>query len=80
MPYAAMVTRKHSIMQYLYSERKSWRGFSGWSSRALHTAGLREELFWLQVLKSGLHVALNSEDYVGGVRQSILAGGDTTSR
>ena len=34
----------------------------------------------LQVLKSGLHVALTAESYVSGVRQSIMAGGDTTSR
>lgn len=34
----------------------------------------------LQVLKSGLHVALKAEGYVSGVRQSIMAGGDTTSR
>ena len=34
----------------------------------------------LQVLKSGLHVALKAESYVDGVRQSIMAGGDTTSR
>ena len=34
----------------------------------------------LQVLKSGLQVALKAEDYVSGVRQSIMAGGDTTSR
>ncbi|CAL5219808.1 g1716 [Coccomyxa viridis] len=33
-----------------------------------------------QVLKSGLQVALKAEDYVSGVRQSIMAGGDTTSR
>lgn len=35
---------------------------------------------WAQVLKSGLHIALQAKDYVSGVRQSILAGGDTTSR
>ena len=35
---------------------------------------------YLQVLKSGLHIALKSEDYVSGIRQSILAGGDSTSR
>lgn len=34
----------------------------------------------LQVLKSGLHIALKSEDYVSAVRQSILTGGDSTSR
>ena len=35
---------------------------------------------WAQVLKSGLHIALQAKDYVSGVRQSILAGGETTSR
>ena len=39
-----------------------------------------QEHIHLQVLKSGLHIALKSEDYVSAVRQSILAGGDSTSR
>ena len=34
----------------------------------------------LSVLQSGLYVALSARSYVDGVRSSILAGGDTTSR
>lgn len=34
----------------------------------------------LEVLQSGLHVALKADDYAGGVRQNILAGGDSTAR
>lgn len=34
----------------------------------------------LEALQSGLHVALKADDYAGGVRQNILAGGDSTSR
>ncbi|CAL8468673.1 g8213 [Coccomyxa elongata] len=34
----------------------------------------------VSVLQSGLHVALSASSYVDGVRNSILAGGDTTSR
>lgn len=34
----------------------------------------------VSVLQSGLNVALSAHSYVDGVRNSILAGGDTTSR
>jgi hypothetical protein len=33
-----------------------------------------------EALQSGLHVALGAKSYAEGVRHSILAGGDTTSR
>ncbi len=52
-----------------------------WGSTAATAKSLGPEIhLLLQVLKSGLHVALKAEDYVSGVRQSIMAGGDTTSR
>ena len=34
----------------------------------------------LEALQSGLHVALKAGSYAEGVRQNILAGGDSTSR